>query len=109
MIISNNSIGDEGIEEICEAIERSQTLRALHIAFCQVTEHGGERLQAALADNSTIVEIDVHGNYMSEAQESLIVVRSFYLSLLMKLISILLLFRLKLKQIVYWKIFITIH
>ena len=91
MIISNNSIGDEGIEEICEAIERSQTLRALHIAFCQVTEHGGEHLQAALADNSTIVEIDVHGNYMSEAQESLIVVRSFlYLSLLsMKLISIL--------------------
>jgi hypothetical protein len=76
IVLSNNNIGDLGIQEVCEAISRSQTLRIVRVAHCHITEEGGEIFQAALAENSTVVIVDVYGNLMSEEQESLILAES---------------------------------
>ncbi len=71
--LSTNPIGDEGIKEISIALRRTQTLRILRISNCGITEVGGQWLQDALAENSTVVVIDAYGNLMSPEQESLVV------------------------------------
>jgi Ran GTPase-activating protein (RanGAP) involved in mRNA processing and transport len=71
--LSTNPIGDSGIKEICLAIKRTLTLKILRIANCGITEQGGQWLQDALSENSTIIVIDAYGNLMSEEQESLVV------------------------------------
>jgi Ran GTPase-activating protein (RanGAP) involved in mRNA processing and transport len=109
--ISTNLIGDDGIKEICIAIRRSETLEILRIANCGLTEVGGQWLQDALAENSTIVVIDAFGNLMSEEQEILVVVCDFlfFLFFLFLLVCLTLLFfffffvRRKLKRTNIWK------
>jgi hypothetical protein len=74
--LSTNPIGDEGIKEICHAIRQATTLKILRVANCGLSEIGGQMLQDALADNSTVTIVDVYGNLMSEDQESLVVAES---------------------------------
>lgn len=68
--LSNNPIGDEGVLELCFAIERSNTLRQLLLHGCQITDAGGRALRKSMADNPTIVVLDVSDNWMSPLQES---------------------------------------
>lgn len=69
--LSNNPIGDEGVLELCFAVERSNTLRQLLLHGCQITDKGAGALRKSMADNPTIVVLDVTDNWMSSDLESL--------------------------------------
>lgn len=69
--LSNNPIGDAGVRELCFALVRTNTLKALYLHACQITDSGGAELQDAMANNATIVVLDVRANLMSADQESL--------------------------------------
>lgn len=68
--LSNNPIGSAGASELCFAIVRSNTLKVLRLHACNIDDIGGAELQAAMADNASIVILDVRNNPMSADQES---------------------------------------
>jgi Ran GTPase-activating protein (RanGAP) involved in mRNA processing and transport len=70
--IAFNPIGDDGVRELCQAFERTSSLQKLNLQGCQINEFGGELLQAALANNVTIVELNVSENNMSEEQQAFV-------------------------------------
>ena len=78
--LSNNPLGDEGAAELCFAIERSNTLRQLLLHACQISDAGARALRKSMADNPTIVVLDVTDNWMSPELESLARVRCVLLS-----------------------------
>jgi Ran GTPase-activating protein (RanGAP) involved in mRNA processing and transport len=67
--LSNNPLGDEGVRELCLAIEKTETLRILHLAFCDLMDNSMLRIQRALVANSSIVSLDVSHNTVSEEVE----------------------------------------
>lgn len=68
--LSNNPLGDDGIKELCFAIVRSNTLQALQLYCCGMTDVGGKALQDAMANNATVVVLDIRNNPMSAEQEA---------------------------------------
>lgn len=64
--LSTNIIGDEGVKNLAFAVERTHSLKTLHLHFCEITDTGGEALLHSLKRNHTLVEIGIRNNVMIE-------------------------------------------
>ena len=61
--LSYNPLGDEGVMYMRDAISRSNTLVSLKLKSCNITDSGMKALHAVLAENSSILYLDVTENY----------------------------------------------
>lgn len=61
--LSYNPLGDEGVMYMRDAISRSNTLIALRLKACEITDVGMKALHTVLSKNSSILWLDVSENY----------------------------------------------
>lgn len=67
LCLGGNDIGDEGAEAVAVALAtQGVALRRLSLRDNRITDKGARALAAALARNSTLEEIDLWGNELSE-------------------------------------------
>ena len=62
LYLDNNPIGDLGMIELTEAIQKTFTLTTLSISNCSIGDVGMDALKEALKDNCTIVNLNIAGN-----------------------------------------------
>lgn len=61
--LSNNSLGDSGVQELCKALGQPGTvLRVLWLADCDVTDGGCRTLATVLLANCSLRELDLSNN-----------------------------------------------
>ncbi|KAI2650566.1 NLR family CARD domain-containing protein 3 [Labeo rohita] len=61
--LSENKLGNSGIEEICPLLENTQCiLEKLKLSDCSITEEGYKTLASTLKSNSHLTELDLRGN-----------------------------------------------
>lgn len=78
--MSNNSIGEKGLIEIAEAITRTFTIEVLQLAHCSIPNNCFQRLYDAIADNVSLMHLDIEGNGFNEDEILLLNVRNKYSS-----------------------------
>ena len=62
--LSNSMIDIAAMQELAIAIRRTDTLRALRVAQSKMTDDVADVLQAALAENMSIIVLDLAQNYL---------------------------------------------
>ncbi len=67
--LSNNPLSDQGVAELCLAVEKSETILSLRLAYCSMSDAAMLRLQNALVLNGSILNLDISNNGVSESVE----------------------------------------
>lgn len=67
--ISSNPLGDIGITEISNCLNKSLTLTSLNVSHCQIELNGMESFHLELKENPFIVRLEIHNNYISKIVE----------------------------------------
>ncbi|KAL3904501.1 MAG: hypothetical protein SGILL_010043 [Bacillariaceae sp.] len=62
LIITDNPIGDDGMQGLCGAIQNNRTLTMLSCAECGLTDASNEYLLEALRHNSSLRRVYIYGN-----------------------------------------------
>mmetsp|Transcript_11018 Transcript_11018/g.18485 ORF Transcript_11018/g.18485 Transcript_11018/m.18485 type:complete len:341 (+) Transcript_11018:53-1075(+) len=64
----NGSLGDEGIVNLCRGLRTNQSLKQLHLQFCNITSAAGPHLAEVLANAKSELEVfNVGGNRLGGA------------------------------------------
>ena len=64
--ISMNSIGDDGVTHLAEALKQNKTLEWLDISLCGITDAGVAPLAEALQVNSSLCQLNILGNKLTK-------------------------------------------
>jgi hypothetical protein len=75
---NNHQMGDEGLMELCIALTRNKTLQGLYLQYCNIHDVGGRQLWNALQLNSTLINVDIENNPLSEELQIEIEVNNHY-------------------------------
>ena len=66
MDIGGNSLGDEGISHIAEALKQNKQLKELWIGYCGMTDKGAASLASALSVNNSLKMLQISDLYRRE-------------------------------------------
>jgi hypothetical protein len=67
-----NSIGNQGVIDLCSALASSRRPQELILAACGFTEETGIKFGRMLQQNSTLQALDISNNYLGEVYSYLI-------------------------------------
>jgi Ran GTPase-activating protein (RanGAP) involved in mRNA processing and transport len=64
LIVSENPIGDKGVEQLCDALQHNESLIILALGDCQISNRGMHALTQCLRQNSSLQRFFLYGNPM---------------------------------------------
>ena len=60
--LDGNPIGDEGLQTIFNSLKQNNTLKVLHVSYCNMTDASVPSLAEAMNVNTTLEKLDIRGN-----------------------------------------------
>jgi hypothetical protein len=64
LILSDNPIGDTGMERLCRAIHHNRSLMLLALGDCEITDRGIHALVQCLRHNCSLQRLYIYGNHV---------------------------------------------
>ena len=70
LIWGSNGIGDDGVKSLARGLTRNETLRELHLDFCNISKLGLSVLTDLMRTNTTVTRLWLHGNCFQDEDMS---------------------------------------